>query len=55
MKALEVLKDSPEVMQVLNAFQQMEKALPKARDELRAVRLLGVLPGQYRICHQFGL
>ena len=54
-KALEALKESPEAMQVLNAFQQMEKVLPKVRNELRAVRLLGVLPGQCRLCRQFGL
>ncbi len=54
-KALEGLKESSEAIRVVNAFQQMEKALPKARNELRAVRLLGVLPGQCRVCHQFGL
>jgi hypothetical protein len=54
-KALETLKESSEAMQVLDTYHQMEKALPKARNELRAVRLLGVLPGQCRLCRQFGL
>ncbi len=54
-KALEALKESPEAMQVLNTFQQLERNLPKASNELRAIRLLGMLPGQCRICRQFGL
>lgn len=54
-KALKELKESPEAMQVVNTFQQLEKVLPKVRNELRAIRLMGVLPGQCRICRQFGL
>lgn len=54
-KSLKILKESPEAQQVLNTFQQLEKNLPKARNELRAIRLLGVVPGQCRICRQFGL
>jgi hypothetical protein len=54
-KALETVKKSPEGIQVLDTFQQVEKVLPKARNELRAIRLLGVLPGQCRLCRQFGL
>lgn len=55
LKSLKVLKESPEATEVLNTFQQLEKILPKARNELRAIRLLGVLPGQCRLCRQFGL
>lgn len=54
-KSLEMLKESHEVQQVLTTFQQLGKILPKVRNELRAVRLLGVLPGKCRICSQFGL
>ena len=54
-EALKALKDSPETMQVVNTFKQLEKVLPKVRNELRALRLMGVLPGQCRICRQFGL
>ena len=54
-EALKVLKEGSEAFQVVNTFQQLEKVLPKVRNELRAVRLMGVLPGQCRICRQFGL
>ncbi len=54
-KSLGVLKESAEARQVLNTFRQLETALPKARNELLTIRLLGVVPGQCRICRQFGL
>jgi hypothetical protein len=54
-KSLEMLKESTEARQVLMTFQQLGKLMPKVRNELLAVRLLGVLPGQCRICRQFGL
>jgi hypothetical protein len=54
-QALDELKDSPEAAQVVSTFQQLEKTLPKARNELRAIRLLGVVPGHCRLCRQFGL
>lgn len=54
-KSFKILKESPEVQQVLNIFKQLQVTLPKVRNELRAVRLMGILPGQCRICHQFGL
>ena len=54
-EALKELKESPEATQVVNTFQQFENVLPKVKNELRAVRLMGVLPGQCRICRQFGL
>ena len=55
LKSLEMLKESHEAQQVLITFQQLGKILPKVRNELRAVRLMGVLPGKCRICSQFGL
>jgi hypothetical protein len=54
-KALGNLKDTPENRQVVGLFQQLERILPRARNELRAIRVLGVLPGRCRICRQFGL
>jgi hypothetical protein len=54
-KALGNLKDTPETRQVVVLFQQLERILPRARNELRAIRVLGVLPGRCRICRQFGL
>lgn len=54
-KSFEILKQSQEAQQVLNLFKYLEKILPKVRNELRAVRLMGVLPGRCRICRQFGL
>ncbi len=54
-KAFGALAESPQAMQLLKDFRQVEKVLPVARNELRAVRLLGVLPGQCRVCRQFGL
>jgi hypothetical protein len=54
-QALDELKDSPEAAQVVSTFQQLEKILPKARNELRAIRLLGVVHGHCRLCRQFGL
>lgn len=54
-KSLEMLKENDEARQLLNTFQQLEKTLPRVRNELRAIQLLGVLPGQCRLCRQFGL
>ena len=54
-ESLKLSKESHEAKQVLNMFQQLEKTLPKVKNELLVVRLMGVLPGQCRICHQFGL
>ncbi len=54
-KALNELKDRPEATEVINTFRQLEKVLPKARNELRAIQLLGVVPGHCRLCHQFGI
>jgi hypothetical protein len=54
-ESFKMVKDSPETAQVLSTFQQLEKTLPKARNELRAIRLLGVVPGHCRLCRQFGL
>lgn len=54
-QAFDELKNSPEAAQVLSTFRQLDKILPKARNELKAIRLLGVVPGHCRLCHQFGL
>jgi hypothetical protein len=54
-KSFEILKKSSEAQQVLNIFRQLQVTLPKVRTELRTVRLMGVIPGQCRVCHQFGL
>lgn len=54
-RALDNLKEGHEAKQVVSVFQQLEKILPKARYELRAIRVLGVLPGHCRLCRQFGL
>jgi hypothetical protein len=54
-KALDNLKRSPEVRQVINDFQRLQKILPNARNELQAIRMMGVLPGHCRVCRQFGL
>lgn len=54
-KAIDNLKDSHEAKQVISSFQQLEKILPRARYELRAIRTLGVLAGHCRICRQFGV
>jgi hypothetical protein len=53
--ALKTLKECTEAQEVAQLFQQLQKNLSKTRNELRAIRLLGVLPGQCRICRQFGL
>ena len=55
LNSLEALKESPEVREMLALFQQLEKTLPKAGSELRAIHTLGVIPGQCRVCRQFGL
>lgn len=54
-KSFRTLQDSSEAQQVLNIFKQLEQSLPKVKYELRAVRLMGVIPGQCRVCHEFGL
>ena len=54
-KAFNELKDSPEATEVVSTFQQLEKVLPKARNEFRALQLLGVVPGRCRLCEQFGI
>jgi hypothetical protein len=55
LESLEILKTCPEAQQVLITYHQLEKTFPKTRNELRAIRLLGILPSQCRICRQFGL
>lgn len=54
-KSFKTLNNSSEAQQVLNTFNQLTQSLPKVRNELRALRLMGVIPGQCRVCHQFGL
>lgn len=55
LKSLEILKVSQEAQQLLEMFERLWKILPEVRNELRAVRLMGVVPGRCRICRQFSL
>jgi len=53
--AFQKLEEPHEVVKVKETYQELEKAVSKARGMAQDIALLGLIPRQCRVCHRLGM